>query len=107
MSLKDIFAKDMESIRLDFDNPLVTWNEEDYVCVVSSNIKGNTLEQGGFGLEDDITFNIAYDDFANGILPKASQHLTYKSNRYRIREVRTDGTQAFVRLLCQFENKGM
>lgn len=88
----------------DKGNNVISWRNEDYLCSNSgiSNAKG--LEVGGYSLEQKNSFTILTSNFTEGVYPKEQEKITYKGKKYRIMEVIYDDNNAFIRLICQFEN---
>jgi len=107
MTLKDIINRDLQTIAADLDNPVITWNGEDYECVPSSNGILASLEDGGFAIEADFIANVRKELFTDDIYPKSQQKLTYNNADYRIITVRHDASSAFVRLFCNSINRGV
>lgn len=106
MSLRETVAADLELIADDLENPVMTWNTEDYEVVPSSTGKKLNLEMGGFGGEADVVLNVRKELFTDEVYPSAQQKVTFNSITYRIDQVRYDATGAFLRLFCVDANRG-
>lgn len=107
MSLADIIKADLQLINADLGEPTITWNDEDYECIPSSNGSTSNLEEGGFSVDADLIINIRKELFTDEVFPQAQQKLTYNDVVYRIQTVRTDATNTFLRLVCTDINKGV
>jgi hypothetical protein len=58
-------------------------------------------------MEAGISFTLLTQDFTDGIHPEEQQKITFKNKKYRIKEVRHDGSGAMLRLICEVEHKGI
>jgi hypothetical protein len=77
----------------------LTWNSTTYACNPSGLSKQNELGPGGFSGESTISFSIRKALFT-GALPQPGQSVVFESTTYKIDEVVTDASSAFVRLIC-------
>jgi cell division protein YceG involved in septum cleavage len=104
MSLKNIIQDDLQSIIAEKANDNLVYRGEEYQCVASGVNNQKSLEAGGYSLEQHNSFTILKSDFTDGIYPKEQEKITYKGVKYRIVECIHEGNDAFIRLICQFEN---
>lgn len=107
MSLRETIISDLESIATDLENPVFTYNGEDYECVNSGNGSKSLLEMGGFSTEADLVLNVRKELFTDDIYPVSQNKLTFNSKTYRIDTVRHDATGAFLRLMCVDASRGV
>lgn len=107
MTLRETIIADLESIATDLENPVMTWNSEEYEVVPSSTGKQLNLEEGGFGSDLDLVINVRKELFTDEVYPASQQTITYNSIEYRIESVRYDVTGAFLRIFCINKNRGV
>lgn len=105
--LQDTIIADLKSIGTDLGNQVFTWHGEDYGCIASSRGKTDVLGDGGFSVDADLSISVLKELFSDGNYPKPQQKIIYKSRGYRIQTVRQDTTDAFIRLICTDDMKGI
>lgn len=93
-------ATDTELIAQSF-----TWNGAGYPCSATGARKRGELEQGGFGIDNDLIIVVACSQLTGGF-PARGQVVTFNSTQYRIEEVLTAPGNAFLRLACNYVTKG-
>lgn len=107
MALKDIIVADLKLVSSDMGSQIFSWKGEEYECIPSTTSDQLTLEVGGFSDGANISFTVLKELFTDGIYPISQQKITYKNVTYRIQSVRQEVTDAFIRLSCVGENKGI
>lgn len=106
-TLQEIFVADLKSITIDLDNKVFTYGGQDYECIPSSIGDASMLEVGGFSEDSDLSISVLKELFTDNIYPTSQQKIIYKSKTYRIHTVRQDVTDAFIRLSCIDDSKGV
>ena len=106
MSLQSIIINDLKVICRDLDYPTITYRQEDFQCIPSSDSSTTLLEIGGFSENADITFTVRKELFTD-FIPTAQELITYKGTLYRILTIKEDTTGAFYRLICVDKSRGV
>jgi len=105
--LQDTIINDLKMIAADLGDQTFEWEGESYTCIASSRGDIATLEVGGFSIDADLSISVLKELFADGIYPRSQKKITYKSRVYRIQTVRQDTTDAFIRLICVDDSRGI
>jgi hypothetical protein len=105
--LTDIIRSDLSVVAADMDNPVFTWQGDDYACIAGSTNSLLTLGFGGFERGADLVLIVDRSLFADGNLPDPQQTLIYKTRTYRVMRVVLDPMSAVVKLVCVSYTKGI
>ncbi len=104
--LKDFITLGLTQMEDYLESPTLTWKGDEYTVINSSWGKDLTLEEGGFGIEADISFTIRKDQFGDAF-PSSHELVIFNETTYRITTVKHDASGVFLRLLCVNSNKGI
>lgn len=95
----------------DLSNPVFTFNSTDYACVPSVNEIARELDVGGFTIDKMLTAIVRLlDNDGNTLysrLPTAQDIITYNGDRFRIINIKTHPTQAYIRITAMETNRGL
>lgn len=95
----------------DLENPVFTWQGNDYACVPSVNEFKRTLDTGGFVIDKLLTMVVRLlDENGNAIfdtLPTAQQIITYNNQQFRIENTKTHPTGAYLRIMAMGVTRGL
>jgi len=106
MSLKAIIEQDLLVIQADFGNPVFTFAGTDYPCHPGSGGSELILGQGGYEQVADLVLVVRAIDIAD-ITLRAQNVITYNSKVYRIAKLIESPTQAFYRVVCVSNTRGV
>lgn len=98
MSLQSIIKTDLKFIEGELSNPTITWKNEDYICIPSSEGATSLIGEGGFSIDADVVMSVRKELFTDGIFPKQQEKFTYQGKMYRVLTIREDVTGAFLRV---------
>ena len=107
MNLGNIIEKDLIAIASELGGKVITYRGEDYECIPSSKGTINSLEEGGFSIDADLSVTIRKSLFVDGVYPKSQEKIIYESKTYRVSTVRYDLTGTIVRLICVDDTRGI
>jgi|SRR6185369_9096840 len=108
MTLQEIIGNDLEDvIEKDLGNQTITWKDEDYFMVPSSEDTMNSLDIGGYDVVIDKVVNVRKNQFTDDIFPKSQEQVTFADKIYVIQKVKEDATRAFYKLFLTDPNRGI
>ena len=113
LSLRDEILSGLFEAENDLENPVITWNGNDYACVPSVSQFTRELETGGFIIDKLLTITIPLIDvsgnetFTNGVLPEVQQKIFYQGERYRLITKKLNPTGAFARYTAMCDTRGI
>lgn len=101
----------LEFEETDLGNPVFTFANTEYACIPSVNEMARDLDTGGFTIDKMLTAIVRLlDDSGNTLydrLPTAQEVITYHGERFRIINIKTHPTQAYIRITAMGINRGM
>ena len=107
MNIAERMVADLKAIENDLGNPVFSWKGFDYPCVPGSAQRYTILTEGGFVVNLNLVLKVRREVFADGVLPKSNDTISYRGDRYKIYSIDKDPFFATMLKILLTEFKGV